>query len=716
MPKNNKGFTLVELLVTVAVAAIVMGGAVGLIMTGYKQYHGQNTNINLQYEAQLAMNQLEDLILNATNGIAYEKAADAASATLTLYSQGESEADDGTTTTQNIVTTVVWDSVKSQLYLSKYNYVENADGSTERAPISTNQLMADYIENFSIDLADLSEKKMVGIAMDFSFDEKSYSTKNDVKLRNSIGLATDATAFTNERISLEALATSIVVTPSSMTIERGHTAANGFSTYVVGTNYPLQDVTWAISDTTQPTDENTTVDPSTGIMTIGPNETQTEFTLVVSSVTPNSAENSDSKATETVKVRNKYATSLTVNSITLTGETTALITVYVEGYNFEETDVASYQGISLSFTDAEGKRISSGDMTGGSWSGSYSSDQQLTYTTTITLNNEAYMDEEITVIASKTGLDSGTGTVEFPSTKIEEAEIVLYDASKTKVATSSGAYLLDRGETYEVRIAVTYGNGKTEEIKKGDELWNGINWSTNLTETSTGKVTYEDGTLTVKNDLTWAKHYTNLQLITSSSVEGLNKLSACINIPSVKLVIVQANGTSNDNVFPLLTEKNYTLNFEVTGISSNYLSGYKIVCTNESMLSSYSYDASAMTATIKRNNNTQGSIELEFGLSKNNQTVSEISASIKLAFGNSNVYEKTSNSGFGDNKYNSISMYLPAPDSSKESTYKYYLLDGTVIVVSRKSSYGNSSEYTLAYNGKTYKWTSNNGPAGWYEQ
>jgi prepilin-type N-terminal cleavage/methylation domain-containing protein len=727
--KNNKGFTLVELLVTIAVATIVVGGAVGFMMTGYNQYHSQNSNINLQYEAQLAMNQVEDLILNATNGIAYDEAT----ATLTLYNQVQSEAADGTTTTQNIVTTVVWDSENKQLKLSKYNYGENEYGVTGRINISTDQLMADYVNGFSIDLADIAEKKLVGIAMDFSFDEKTYSTKNNVSLRNNIGIATDSTAFSNERIALEALATDIVVSPSSMTVKRG-TTVTGFSTYVVGTNFPLQDVTWEFAPgSNEPTSDSTTVDCTTGEITIGADEKTAYFTLLVSSVTPSSNEDSDSKATKTVTVLNKYATGLTVSGITLTGDKTAQITVKVEGFNFEETDVTPYNGISLSFTDKNGTSIDGGVITVGSWSGTYSSDQQLTYTTTITLNNDEYMDQEITVTASEPGLTPGSGTVNFPSVKIEDARIVLYEDGKEVETNSSGAYVLGRGGTYTVGVEVTYENEKTEVIESNKEKWNYIEW------TVSSNFTYEEGKLTVPDKLDSNIVVSqNTALKTSSSVNGLNNLTAAVYIPKVELKIVESG--NKDTVFPLLNNKQYDLTFQVTGVSSSLAQSYSVAWSSSDLGSTNDNDklssrsASVMTASFKYKlgdwETTSNIMTLKFVLMKD-QVQTNATATLKVQFGKSNVYEikKSENGGpifqeyeqwIGQSiQYNPISLFLlPANQNLKD----FYLLDGTVstdptyISITTDKTWNGEMNYFITYNGSMYKWKSENGRSGWYQQ
>jgi hypothetical protein len=496
----------------------------------------------------------------------------------------------------------------------------------------------------------------------------------------------------------------------------------------VGTNFPLQDVTWEISDQTPPSDpDHTYVNPTTGQMTIGANETRTDFTLVVSSVTPSSLD-SDAKITKTVTVYNKYATGLNIDNITLTGDKTAQIKVSVEGYKFENTDVAAYQGINLSFSVKDENNSSSAiyanaiSMDG--WTLVKNTDQQITYTTTITLNDEQYMDQDITVTASKAGLDSGTGTVKFPSVQIEDARIVLYEEDGNEVKkTSADAYELGRGGTYTVGVEVKYKDGTTEVIQPGNEKWSYINW------TVSQYFTYGDGKLIVPDDLASnAECSLNSALETSSSVKGLDGLKAAVYIPKVELKIVESG--NKNTVFPLLASKQYNLTFQVTGVSGSLAQSYSVEWSSRNnnywsdnyndndSLSSKS--ASGMTASFQYKlgrNTTSSTMTLKFDLMKNN-TPTGISAGLKVRFGSNNVYMKY-NYGYLYTYIEGDMFFLPA---GSEVDY-FYLLDGTeyaeptyITVETAQSLIGGTDYYYITYNGSRYKWGYYDRYPGWYQQ
>lgn len=65
MKNNDKGFTLIELIVILALASIVMLAVMSFFITNYKSYNRLNTESELQYQSQYIINFMTDKILEA---------------------------------------------------------------------------------------------------------------------------------------------------------------------------------------------------------------------------------------------------------------------------------------------------------------------------------------------------------------------------------------------------------------------------------------------------------------------------------------------------------------------------------------------------------------------------------------------------------------------------------------------------------------------------
>ena len=66
---NNKGFTLVELLVTFGVLAVVMAMVGVIIGMSSRTYKNISDDINLQYESQLAMSQIHEYVIDCNYSV-----------------------------------------------------------------------------------------------------------------------------------------------------------------------------------------------------------------------------------------------------------------------------------------------------------------------------------------------------------------------------------------------------------------------------------------------------------------------------------------------------------------------------------------------------------------------------------------------------------------------------------------------------------------------
>jgi len=69
--KNNKGLTLIELIISLVIFAIVMTAAFSFMLAGTHSYEAVTDRLSLNLEAQLALNQLGDYVLDCNAGLSY---------------------------------------------------------------------------------------------------------------------------------------------------------------------------------------------------------------------------------------------------------------------------------------------------------------------------------------------------------------------------------------------------------------------------------------------------------------------------------------------------------------------------------------------------------------------------------------------------------------------------------------------------------------------
>lgn len=177
---DNRGMSLVELIVSIAIMAIVGSAILGFFLFSTKQYHRGSSESTLQNEAQMAMERLESLIVNASNGVG----TDATGTELYLFNK------EGTDICRR--TRVYLDSANHQLVQESQCYSCTGgsfvpSGAPESTPI------VDYVDTvFSVDLSDYETKQTVKITIGMKLEEQTYTTSEQFVLRNKVNGSTSA--------------------------------------------------------------------------------------------------------------------------------------------------------------------------------------------------------------------------------------------------------------------------------------------------------------------------------------------------------------------------------------------------------------------------------------------------------------------------------------------------------------------------------------------
>lgn len=293
---DQRGFTMIELLIGVVILSLVIVAIGGFIVVGSRSYAAANTEIILQQEAQLAMNQISDVIIDTTRSVNYagyngsewvaaEKDADFTSEvtdkSLILCNGVDTVDGDG-----NVVTEEGSGNKKNyQIYYEKgadgegtlyYSEIEvTEEGKAENFPEDDRVVLAEYVTDFSVDLSQVVEKRVVQISMTYENNNKTYSTSNNITIRNKVGVNEIDVENLDKRVEL-----SVIPKETSVILEPGE--EYHFSTpKVTGKNVIDKSVTWSLSDETPHNWETAIKDSVNGIIKIGCGEGENFFKVTI---------------------------------------------------------------------------------------------------------------------------------------------------------------------------------------------------------------------------------------------------------------------------------------------------------------------------------------------------------------------------------------------------------------------------------------------------
>lgn len=343
--ENNKGFSLIELIISISIMVIVGSVVVGFLSVSSKSYRRISNEVDLQYESQLAVNQMKDLIMDANKGIAYGlqplndsfKKVDATDPTseakilaelggndeeikrcLIIYNENvKGQTSLGENIYEFPVIKIMWDPSLREIYFAQKTYETidelEDDEYLESLKSSDYSLLSQYISSFSVLLTNLDEKEIkLSIGFDNPGTEKFFTTTPTISLRNKVVASEGVKELYKD---VEVLFPSLI---NNVYIQKAGNTITSDDVYV-GTDVPytshvdiqfgssivgLDSVTWQVSGSSiyagaDPSEK--TVISNSGVLSISEFEQANTLTLVLQSVADPSK-----KATATLTVKNAY--------------------------------------------------------------------------------------------------------------------------------------------------------------------------------------------------------------------------------------------------------------------------------------------------------------------------------------------------------------------------------------------------------------------------
>ena len=176
--KDNRGITLIELIIAIAISTIVVGAATFLLSTAQKNYSSASASVDLQSEAQILMEQMGTWIMEG-NRVEVNAAGDK----LTVYQIPRKVTTTRPTGAETLKTDtskrVFWISNKlkgkKMLYMKKFDGIADPDSDTTDvvdADAILDNCIGEYVTSFSA-VEDTSKAK-VTITLEFRQGTQKY--------------------------------------------------------------------------------------------------------------------------------------------------------------------------------------------------------------------------------------------------------------------------------------------------------------------------------------------------------------------------------------------------------------------------------------------------------------------------------------------------------------------------------------------------------------
>ena len=287
--KSNRGFTLIEMIVTVAIIAVFGGVLSTLIGTGSNLFRGVSNNTKTQVNAQQVLDEMEDLIIDANRSVYYAYGTsedmgaeitndieDSNALSKTFIACNEYENGDGTS--RYVFDVMDWDGSEGKIYYSQRQYVKasssqeddnteeqstgeeaavfSAEDTSQAAVFAADtqkakdsqelipkSVFAEGIESFGADVSKVQSDRIVRFRLTTDSGGKKVQTLHTVNLRNRIQVMKPDDAFADAQVT----DVSISITNVPNAIDAGASWVFSYETKGNGDIDPTT-LTWTVVD------------------------------------------------------------------------------------------------------------------------------------------------------------------------------------------------------------------------------------------------------------------------------------------------------------------------------------------------------------------------------------------------------------------------------------------------------------------------------------
>lgn len=293
--RENKGFSLVELIVVIAIFSVVSVAVGGFLFAASRSYSINANELNLQDEAQLVANQMQEMILDTAYGISYKYVVtdDTGAELINFMENDAATLPEGDLAKKNLFIYgkdqyyhITWDAEEQKLYLMEYVKLPGATDYTPAEGMETlapkGVMFGQYIKDFQVDLTKVASNRMVSfnILFEKTGSNRDYLVARNVSLRNDVMTNKEKDAvYAAAGIEIQPKADKIEVTPNApVTLWPGETQQYRVTLICSKGGVPSQSATWDISSVGGTLHADTKVN-SADLLTISAEETSNEIQL-----------------------------------------------------------------------------------------------------------------------------------------------------------------------------------------------------------------------------------------------------------------------------------------------------------------------------------------------------------------------------------------------------------------------------------------------------
>lgn len=189
--RDQNGITFIELIIAIAISAIIMAAATMFLGAAHKNYNNASAQIDLQSESQILMEQLGMWVMEGNRVEALDASASGAKG-IVIYQIPRTpsvENPDGAAAPDPVTKRVIWLSASGKKLYTKTSTVTDLTADTTVITAATDEvqqnLLGEYVTDFTGSV-DEDSKASVTISLKMEYLKQSYEIKNVFKVRNII--------------------------------------------------------------------------------------------------------------------------------------------------------------------------------------------------------------------------------------------------------------------------------------------------------------------------------------------------------------------------------------------------------------------------------------------------------------------------------------------------------------------------------------------------